>query len=102
MSFFQKLFSIFSESSKNVSGDAYWITAKCNRCGEIIRTRINLNNDLSAEYGDEGVTAYYCHKQLMGEGTGELRCFQRVDVELTFDANKRVTNREISGGRFVD
>lgn len=73
---------------------------RCLRCKEIIRARIDLRNDLSAEYaaGPGGDVTYFCHKTLMGEG----HCFQRVEVELTFDSKHRVINREISGGQFVD
>jgi hypothetical protein len=41
---------------------------------------------------------YTCRKVLMGSG----RCFQQIEVELTFNANRGITNTEISGGRFVD
>lgn len=96
MDLFKKLTNLFSSSGKT-DPDAYWIVTRCNRCGEVIRTRVSLSNDLSVEYeGDE--TSYFCRKVLMGEG----RCFQRVEVELTFDANRRLVNREISGGQFVD
>lgn len=96
MSFFKKLTDLFSGSG-GVDRDAYWITARCNRCGEVVRTRVSLSNDLSVEYdGDE--VSYFCRKVMMGEG----RCFQRIEVELTFDANRRLVNREISGGQFVD
>ena len=77
--------------------NAYWIAVKCKRCGEIIRARIDLRNDLSAEYGG-GEATYFCRKTLMGEG----HCFQRVEVELTFDADRKLVNREINGGEFVD
>jgi hypothetical protein len=97
MGFFDKLGKLFS-SSGGGDKNAYWITVKCNRCGETIRTRVNLMNDLSAQFeaGDQPV--YFCRKTLMGEG----RCFQRVEVELTFDQNRHLVNREISGGQFID
>jgi len=97
MGFLDKLSDIFG-SSGGGDKNAYWLTVKCNRCGEIIRTRVNLMNDLSSEFeaGDQPV--YFCRKMLMGEG----RCFQRVEVELTFDHNRRLVNRGISGGQFVD
>ena len=75
----------------------YWIAVRCKRCGEVVRARINLHNDLSAEY-DDGEATYFCRKTLMGEG----HCFQRVEVKLTFDADRKLVNREISGGEFVD
>ena len=78
--------------------NVYWVTVKCKRCGEIIRARINLNNDLSVEYSDGNRKTYFCRKILMGEG----HCFQRVEVELTFDGNKQVANQQITGGSFVE
>lgn len=101
MGFFKKLSGLFSGASSKPDGDAYWIAARCNRCGEIIRARVSLSNDLSAEYGDQGVT-YICRKQLMGEGTGERRCFQRIEVELVFDERRKLASREIRGGQWVD
>ncbi len=95
MNLFKKLSSLFSPGKTDA--DAYWIAARCNRCGEVIRTRVSLSNDLSVEY-DGDATSYFCRKVLMGEG----HCFQRVEVELTFDANRRLLNREIHGGHFVD
>ncbi len=77
----------------------YWVVVKCNRCGEKLRARIDLRNDPSAEYDEAGHTTFYVRKTLMGEG----HCFQRVEVELTFDGERRtVLNREISGGQFLD
>jgi hypothetical protein len=99
MSFFKKLSNLFS--SPGVLEDAsYWLTVKCNRCGETIRARVDLRNDLSIEYSEDGVSAatYFCRKTLMGEG----HCFQRIEVELTFDIQHKLLNREISGGQFVD
>jgi hypothetical protein len=76
----------------------YWVRARCHRCGEVVQARVNLNNDLSVDYDQAGEPHFFCHKVLMGEG----RCFQRIDVELTFDANRRLQERSISGGQFVD
>ena len=98
MSFFKKLSNLFS-SPKSSDSRAYWITVKCNRCGEIIKARIDSVNDLSVDYGESGEgTTYICRKILMGE----KRCFQRVDVKLKFDANRKLIDREISGGQFAD
>ena len=96
MSFFKKLSNLISPAGR-AEENAYWITAKCNRCGEIIRARVNLQNDLSPEYSDSG-TIYFCRKTLIGQE----RCFQRLEVELSFDADKRLINREITGGQFID
>jgi len=95
MSLMKKLANIFSSPP---SESVYWIRARCNRCGEIIQARVNLNNDLSVDYAEDGTSRYICHKVLMGEG----HCFQRLEVDLTFDSGRRVHNRSISGGQFVE
>jgi hypothetical protein len=86
-----------SSGKRDVAG--YWIAVQCNRCGETLRTRINLHNDLSIEYGEgsEGTT-YFCRKVLIGDQL----CFQRVEVELTFDAKRQLLDRQITGGKFID
>ena len=50
MSFLKKLFS----GSAKPSSSLFTFTVKCNRCGETIEGHVNLSNDLSAEYEDDG------------------------------------------------
>lgn len=74
----------------------YAFSVKCRRCGEVISGRVDLNNDLSAEY-EEGGDIFFARKTLMGEN----RCFQRIEVELKFNANRDLLERHITGGEFV-
>ena len=77
----------------------FYLKVKCNRCGEILTARVNLANDLSVEYSSSGTPqSYSCRKILQGSG----RCFQPVEVILTFDANRTLQEREIHGGKFVE
>lgn len=97
MSFLKKISDLFSSSGSS-DDNAYWLYVKCKRCGEKIRTRVDLHNDLSVDYGDGGEeTTYLCRKVLMGQ---EL-CFQRIEVQLTFDQHRKLIDREISGGDFI-
>ncbi len=97
MSFLKKITELFASSGER-DESIYWLHVKCNRCGEQIRTRINLHNDLSVSYGEgDADTTFYCRKVLMGEE----RCFQRIEVELSFDHHRKVINRQISGGEFI-
>jgi len=91
-----KLKNLFTGSPKDSS---FWITVQCGRCGEVIQTRIDLNNEVSTEYGeDERETAYYCRKVLIGkEG-----CYLPVEIELRFDAGRNLIDKQIRGGKFVD
>jgi hypothetical protein len=89
-----------SKAKKDPAG--YVIEVKCDRCGEIVRTRINLYNDLSLVYADEegasGQAGYICNKSLMGSG----QCFQRIQVELRFNENRKLVEKQIQGGRFLE
>ena len=79
------------------SSSTYWIYARCRRCGEPLKARVNLRNDPSQS--DDG-TGWVVRKGLVGSGT--RRCFQTVEVVLTFDQEKKETvDREISGGEFI-
>ena len=98
MGFFKKFSNLVSSPDKQREDSGYWVTVRCDRCGEIIRARIDLHNDLSINYGDKGKVTYFSRKVL----TGEKRCFQRVEIEMTFNKKRSLVNRQISGGQFVD
>ncbi|MEW6086209.1 MAG: hypothetical protein AB1607_16590 [Chloroflexota bacterium] len=91
MSFLKNLFS-----STPAKRDDKFISlqVKCNRCGEILESRVDLDNDLSLN--DEG-NGYFSRKVLLG---GNL-CFQQIEVELTFDSARQLIEKRISGGEFV-
>jgi len=98
MSFFKKLANLFS-ASNGTAQNAYWLAVRCNRCGETIEGRVNLNNDLSIDYGDNpNKPSYFCRKVLMGD----QQCFQQIEVELTFDEKKNLKERQVRGGQFID
>lgn len=92
MSFLKNLFG----GSPAKRDDKYFTYhVKCNRCGEIIEGRVDLDNDLSLN--DEG-TGFLVRKGLIGSN----RCFQQIEVELTFDSNRQIVEKTITGGEFTD
>lgn len=97
MGVFKRLSKLFS-SSGDQDPHGYWIFVRCNRCGEVIRTRVDLRNDLSLEYGEDGKDyIYYCRKVLIGQKL----CFQQVEVHLKFSDKRELIDREINGGIFT-
>ena len=70
-----------------------YIYAKCNRCGAFVRSRIDLEHDLSQDFERGG---YFVRKGLV-----DTRCFQRMEVELRFDNRRRVQSQRIQGGEFI-
>lgn len=96
MRLLKRLTHLFAGSPKDSS---FWIAVQCGRCGEVIQTRIDLNNDLSAEYGEgEQEANYFCRKFLVGK----KGCYLPIEVELKFDAGRNLIEKQIKGGKFVD
>ena len=94
MSFFKNL---FSGGSAKPEKRYYVFQVKCNRCGEIIEGRVDLDNDLSLEFeGDRSV--YFVRKGLMGSG----RCFQQIEAELKFSSARELIEQQAQGGTFVE
>jgi len=93
-----KKLSGFLSSSGGSDKAAYWVYARCAWCGEKLRTRVNLNNDLSLNYGEKDSQNYYiCRKILVGN----QHCFRRIEIKLTFNPNRKSIDREIIGGEFI-
>ena len=93
MGILKKLFTVPTASKT----DFHYFSVKCSRCGELIEGRVNLSNDLSQDYeGNRAV--YYGRKVLIGSG----HCFQQIEVELKFDPSRKLLDRQVSGGEFVE
>ncbi len=91
----KSLFSIFRSDAEPRGYPVYVV---CDRCGEYLTTRIDKANDLSIEYGDKPrQDTYFCRKLLVGEGP----CYEKIEVELIFDHNKKLVEKSIQGGSFI-
>lgn len=102
MSFFSKLFGALRGGASRPADDAgrsaFWIYVRCSACGEAVRVRVNREHDLSAEFdeGSDAPTGYRVHKEIVGRN-----CFRRIQVDMTFDQQRRVVNQQIRGGTFL-
>jgi hypothetical protein len=93
MGFLRRLFGRGNQSSDDRGLHLY---IKCQRCGSPVHVRIDLHNDLSAEYGDNAAEGYHIVKEVMDD-----RCFRLMRAELHFDAQRREVSRAIEGGAFI-
>ena len=91
MGFIDSIKSIFTGDDS--ADGAYWIYVRCRRCGEVIRTRLDLRHNLTER--EEG--GFIARKTLVGSGL----CFERIEVTLIFDQNRQLADREIAGGEFI-
>lgn len=84
-------------AARSPQSEFYEVRVRCRRCGEILTTRINLHSELSL---DDSGDSYRVRKLITG--SGQNRCFARVEVALTFDLNRQLLSREAVGGDFVE
>jgi hypothetical protein len=94
MGFLKKLFS--GEPAKPEKR-YYVFQVKCNRCGEVIEGRIDLDNELSLDFEDNQ-NIYFGRKVLMGSGL----CFQQIEVEMKFTPARTLIGQQAKGGTFVE
>ena len=99
MGFLKKLANLFMPSAGGANPYAYWVEVQCNRCGEVVRARVDLRNDLSPEFdaGDVPVS-YYCRKVLIGE----KQCFNQIELVMKFDSKRKLIDQTVSGGKLVE
>jgi hypothetical protein len=89
--------NLFGGMSAKPEKRYYVFNVKCNRCGEIIQGRVDLDNDLSLEFEDDR-SVYFVRKGVMGSG----RCFQQVEVEMKFTSERKLIEQQAHGGTFVE
>jgi hypothetical protein len=87
--------NLFSKTPAKPEKRYYVFQVKCNRCGEIIEGRVDLDNDLSLS--DEG-DSYIVRKGLIGAN----RCFQQIEVEMKFTSGRTLIEQTASGGIIVE
>ena len=97
MSFLKKIASALSPKGTD-EGEVLWVYVRCDKCGEALKTRLDLRHDLTPNYSAEGRVASYSSRKVL---IGSQRCFEPIEVKLAFDPQHRLTSREIAGGQFI-
>jgi hypothetical protein len=97
MSLFKKISDYFTSPS-SADEASYWVYVRCNKCNEPLKVRVNLHHDLSVDYDGPKGQSYFSRKTIVGR-TG---CFQRIEIELIFNQKRKLTNREVAGGTYID
>jgi hypothetical protein len=99
MSIFKKLGRLLASPSPKTER-ALYLNVQCNKCGEILRARVDLWNELTPDYDgkSDDPSSFHCRKVLVGEN----RCYQPIELRLKFDKNHKLVDQHITGGKFVD
>jgi hypothetical protein len=96
MGFLDKLRSAFAGAAAPAeSGRNYWFYVRCAACGETLRGRVDMRNELSIR---EDAAGFFVRKTLIGS----KRCYRPIEVTLYFDENRRPAERQIRGGEFIE
>lgn len=93
LGFLKKLFGGGGSTSDNRAMHLY---IKCGRCGTPVHVRVDLSNDLAADYGDNEAEGYVLRKEVMDD-----RCFRLMQAEVVFDARRNEISRTIEGGEYI-
>ncbi len=99
MSFLKKLGKLLS-SPPPKTDRAMYLYVQCNKCGEKLRARVDVWNELTPEYDgkSDDAVSFHCRKVLIGE----KRCYQPIELRLKFDKNHRLVEKNIMGGKYID
>jgi len=99
MSLLKRLGKILSPPAASTQR-ALYLYVQCDRCGEKLRARVDLWNELTPEYGEKGEDpiSFHCRKVLVGENL----CFQPIELSLKFDKGHRPVDKQIKGGKYID
>jgi hypothetical protein len=99
MNLFKKINNIFHIPPPKLDR-ALYLYVQCDKCGEKLRARVDVWNDLTADFGEgsDDAASYHCRKVLVGAN----KCYQPIEIELKFDKNHKLIDKQINGGRFID
>jgi hypothetical protein len=73
--------------------NALWLYVKCKRCGTPLAIRVDMRNELSADYESGG---YVLYKEMM-----DSKCFTLMRAEIHFDAKRNMVEQKIEQGEFI-
>jgi hypothetical protein len=96
MRFLQRFMKSMSQASRTkYHNDVY---VRCKKCGEVLKARIDLRNDLSIRYGEGGESDHYFTRKTI---IGSKGCYAPIEIELKFDDKRELLDQTIQGGEFL-
>ena len=88
---------LFGKSNSAPAPDGFFLKVRCSECDEQFNLFINKSYELMQNFEKDGSVTYYLKKEIFGVG-----CKNRIYVNMTFDASKRLVSKEIENGEYVD
>jgi hypothetical protein len=99
MNILKKLSKVLS-SPPPKTGRAIYLYVQCNKCGEKLRARVDVWNELTPDYeeNNENAASYHCRKVLIGD----KKCYQPIELKLKFDKDHKLIDKQIYGGKYIE
>jgi hypothetical protein len=99
MNILKKFSNIFSSPPPKTDRTMY-LYVQCNKCGEKLRARVDVWNELTPEFDgkSDNPASYHSRKVLIGE----KNCYQPIELRLKFDKNHKLMEKTIVGGKYID
>jgi len=99
MGIFKNLRKVLSSPTPRTER-AMYLYVQCSKCGEKLKARVDIWNELTPEYDGkhDDANSYYCRKVLVGE----KQCYQPIELSLKFDKNHKLIDKTILGGTFIE
>ncbi|MBC7237689.1 MAG: hypothetical protein H5T69_17750 [Chloroflexi bacterium] len=100
MSFLDKLRQLFGgggqQPSRTTAPDTtgLWFHFRCNKCGSLVRIRVDKRNDLNRE--EDGPGAFLLRKDVMDD-----TCFQLMQAEIWLDGDYNIVASDVTGGSLI-
>jgi hypothetical protein len=85
---------LFGSSAENRDGSGMYFYVKLHRCEDIIRVRVDMNNELSLNDDSSG---YWVRKLVSGSN---YKC-AHAELNVYFDTNRNLQNSDVQGGQLV-
>ena len=89
MSIIDRVRSLFAPQS-TADPNALWLYVRCARCGTPLAVRVDMRNELSADYESGG---YILVKEMM-----DSKCFTLMRAQVRFDSRRNVTEQTLENG----
>ena len=100
MALFSKLKELFGggkasgSSQGSVDPNGIMLHFRCQRCGAVVRIRVDKRNDLNRE--DDGPGVFLLRKDVM-----DNKCFQLMNAEVWLDSSNQVVSSDVAGGELI-
>ena len=88
---------LFGGSSVPGLSGGFFLNVRCSVCGEEFHLFTNTSTDLFQNFDAQGGLSYSLKKEIVG-----VHCRNLIQVRMEFDGAKKLLEKEIENGEFIE